>query len=198
MWSGGIDSTYVIAKQLLETENNIFAHHISLVNCERRARAEEVAINKLCQKLSKIRDFKLTRNLIDDSKMPTIVYDMARVCFEVGAVSKAFCHHTIPIYLDKWTIGTNKEEGHWQERWDIIEPAVRAAEWSPGRDRFIKFELQDLVTKREEMDYLAKHDLLEDCWYCRTPVKIISDSVYTPCGKCKTCEEVNKAKEEMI
>ena len=198
MWSGGIDSTYILAKMLLETENNIFAHHVSLVNCENRARAEEEAVNKLCKKLSKIRDFKLTRNLIDDSKMPTIVYDMARVCFEAGSVSKAWYHYDFPITLDEWTIGTHKAEGHWQERWDIIEPAVRAAEWSPNRERPIKFKLHDLVTKQEEMSYLAKHDLLDDCWYCRTPVKIIGDSVYTPCGKCKTCEEVNKAKKEMI
>jgi hypothetical protein len=49
-----------------------------------------------------------------------------------------------------------------------------------------------MATKREEMNYLKSLDMLESCWYCRTPVKVMSDSVYVACGKCKTCEEIKE------
>jgi 7-cyano-7-deazaguanine synthase in queuosine biosynthesis len=197
MWSGGIDSTYVLAKQLLETNNNVFAHHIYLKNCEGRDVAEAWAVKSIGDKLSKIRPFTFTSNHIDDTRMPTLVYDMARTCFEAGAVSKAFYHSPMMIDIDKWTIGTHSDEGHNWERWEFIGPATKAAEWSPGRTKFMEFELPPMVTKREEMDFLAKHDLLDDCWYCRTPIKIIAEQTHISCGKCKTCVEVKKAKGEL-
>lgn len=187
MWSGGIDSTYTLAKLLAETDHNIFAHHIELKNVEGRDIAERNAVLKLIPKLKQIRDFKLTANFIDDSKMPTIVYDMARVCFEAGAVSKAFYHYSEPVILDEWTIGTHKDEGHWQERWDIISHATRAAEWSPERKTYMKFFLGELVTKTEEIEYLSNLGLLFDTWFCRTPTK------NGCCNKCKTCIEVSQA-----
>lgn len=196
MWSGGIDSTYVLAKMLKETDHNIFAHHIELKNCERRDLTERNSVLKLHEKLTKIRPFQFSVNFIDDSKMPTIVYDMARVCFEAGAVSKGFYHYTNQVVLDKWTIGTHKDEGHNWERWEVIKHATRAAEWTKGREKFIEFELPEMVSKKEEMDYLQSLDLLDDCWFCRTPHYIVDKHVYVSCGKCKTCIEVKKAKEQ--
>lgn len=192
MWSGGIDSTYVLAKMLKETEHNIFAHHIYLKNCEGREVAEAWAIKALGDKLNKIRPFKFTSNSIDDSRMPTIVYDMARVCFEAGAVSKAFYHRPKPIKLDKWTIGTHEKEGHNWERWEFIKHATVAAEWTKGRTEFIEFELPEMVSKKEEMRYLKELNLLDDCWYCRTPVPDFKTKTYKICGICKTCIEVKE------
>lgn len=186
MWSGGIDSTYVLTKLLKETDMKIFAHHIYLKNIENRQAKEAEAIEKLIKKLGAIRKFNFTWNWIDDTVMPTMVYDMARVCFEAGAVSKAFYHYKKPFIIDKWTIGTNKEEGHWQERWDVITSATRAAEWSPGRKDYIRFELQPMVPRAEEMKYLDSLSLLQDCWYCRRPKE------GKPCSVCPTCLEVEK------
>ena len=187
MWSGGIDSTYTLAKLLHDSSFKIHAHHIVLHNVERRSNAEVEAIRKLMPKLQQIRPFTFTENFIDDSRMPTMVYDMARVCFEAGAVSKGFYHHPNQIIFDKWTIGTHEAEGHNWERWDVIKHATRAAEWTKGREKFIEFELQPLVSKKAEMDYLADLGLLDDCWYCRTPFNS------KPCGICKTCGEVKEA-----
>jgi len=187
MWSGGIDSTYTLAKLLKETDLKILAHHIFLKNCENRHLSEQYAVQKLGEKLRAIRPFSYTWNMIDDSYLPTIPYDMARVCFEAGAVSKAFYHARDPKFIKKWTIGTHKAEGHWQERWDVISSATRSAEWSPGRTDFIEFELQPMATKEEEMKYLDGLGLLEDCWYCRTPKE------GKPCESCKTCMEVKNA-----
>jgi 7-cyano-7-deazaguanine synthase in queuosine biosynthesis len=187
MWSGGIDSTYTLAKLLHDSSFKIHAHHIVLNNIERRSKAESQAISKLMPKLHRIRPFTFTENLIDDSRMPTMVYDMARVCFEAGAVSKGFYHHPNQIIFDKWTIGTHEAEGHNWERWEVIKHATKAAEWSKGREKFIEFELQPMVSKRAEMMYLKEFGILDDCWYCRTP----RDG--KPCNQCKTCDEVKGA-----
>lgn len=194
MWSGGIDSTYSAAKLLNETEHNVYLHHIYLQNVENRARHEAKAIKALGDKLNKIRPFKFTHNTIDDSYMPTMVYDMARVCFEAGAVSKGWYHYNGTI-LHKWTIGTHEAEGHNWDRWEVIKHATRAAEYTDPRHlhpsekprtEFIEFELLPMVSKKQEMQYLKELNLLDDCWYCRTPTE-------GPCGVCKTCEEVKQA-----
>lgn len=188
MWSGGIDSTYVLAKMLKETSHKVFAHHIDLNNCEGRGIAERIAVQALAKKMQEIRPFHITVNMIDDSRMPTIVYDMARVCFEAGAVSKGYYHHPInPITLDKWTIGTHQAEGHNWERWEVIKHATRAAEWTAGRKDWIEFELPEMVSKKEEIMYLKEYGLFDDCWYCRTPMN------GRPCNRCKTCAEVKEA-----
>lgn len=203
MWSGGIDSTYSAAKLLNETDHNVYLHHIYLQNVENRARHEAKAIKALGDKLNKIRPFKFTHNTIDDSYMPTMVYDMARVCFEAGAVSKGWYHYNGTI-LHKWTIGTHDTDGpsppdgpigHNWTRWSVIKHATRAAEYTDPRhlhpsekprEQFIEFELLPVVSKKEEIRYLKELNLLDDCWYCRTPKE-------GPCGVCKTCEEVKQA-----
>lgn len=188
MWSGGIDSTYTMAKLLKEHDGRIHAHHICLVNKEGRQRAEENAIRRLMPKLQNIRQFSYTENLIDDSRLFQIPYDMARVCFEAGVVARGFSQCTDLIF-DRWTIGTHKGEGHWQSRWNVISKGTEAAYWyrEDGMIPPPKFELMPMVSKKEEMLYLKELGLLDDCWYCRTPVRM------EPCGKCKTCIEVEEA-----
>lgn len=193
MWSGGIDSTYVLAHLLKETNHNVFAHHIYLKNCERRDQAEARSIRKLVPKLREIRDFTLSANYVDDSFMPSLTWDMARVCFEAGAISRGWYFAREPIKIDIWHIGTCSEEGHWQERFDVISQSTRAAEWHPERKDYIKFELYPTVSKAAEMEYLENLGLLKDCWYCRHPQYTTPES-QEPCGKCKTCAEVMDAR----
>jgi 7-cyano-7-deazaguanine synthase in queuosine biosynthesis len=196
MWSGGIDSTYVLAHLLKETNHNVFAHHIYLKNCERRDLAEARSIEKLVPKLRAIRDFTFTVNFINDEHMPSLTWDMARTCFEAGAVARGWYYAREPKKIDTWTIGTCAEEGHWQERFDIISQSTLAAQWAPGRTDYMTFELYPTVKKSEEMEYLGKLGLLQDCWYCRYP-RYTSPTSQEPCGKCKTCAEVRSAQLDL-
>ena len=43
MWSGGIDSTFKLAYLLKETEYQVHAHHVHIVNREGRSQAEPAA-----------------------------------------------------------------------------------------------------------------------------------------------------------
>ena len=187
MWSGGIDSTYCLARILKESKyERVHAHHIALHNFERRGNAESEALRKLMPKLQQIRPFTFTENLIDDSMLKDrLPYDMARTCFEAGVIYKAvFCGQDA-----KWTIGTHEAEGHNWERWEVIKHATNAGSWHPNQKAFIEFELQPMVSKAAEMKYLADLGLLEDCWYCRTP-----ERTGKPCERCKTCDEVEDAR----
>lgn len=178
MWSGGIDSTYTIAKLLKETPVDVHAHHIYLVNSENRHIAENKAVAALLPKLEAIRPFTFSQSRIDHSRLPGFPFDMAVVCFEAGVISRV-----IPE-IKRWTIGTHEQEGHWKERWEIIKGATRAACWPYDAPEFF---LHGITKKENEMTYLEKMGLLSECWYCREPK---GDRV---CGQCKTCAEVRLA-----
>lgn len=214
MWSGGIDSTYILAKLLKETDKNIYVHHIVLHNCEMRGNAELDAVNSLVKKIKEIRPFRFTWNVVDDRNLPSLVYDMARVAFESGAVSKAWYYKDFfhglkkedwnPIELTELYIGTNAEEGHNWDRWEYLKNAIFAAEytdqkhlpsWMEARKNFLTYVPHDWVTRREEMLYLKEHDILNECWFCRTPQYDQKEKKYKTCGVCKTCFEVRSIEE---
>jgi hypothetical protein len=192
MWSGGIDSTYTLAKLLSETDYEIHAHHIYLVNHEQRHVAENKAIKNLLPKLKEIRDFTFSESMIDHSKLPLYPFDMAIVCSEAGVVMRAHKIHQDLTAFDRWTIGTHLSEGHWEERFSVILGCTRGMYWGPSFGEPPPFELQPMVTKYEEMNYLGNINLLQDCWYCRTP------RGKDVCGACKSCAEVSKTMIENL
>lgn len=186
MWSGGIDSTYTLAKMLKETDHEIHAHHIHLVNKENRAKAESDSINKLLRKLNCIRSFNFSQSIISYPEYSNIPFDMAIVCFEAGVLQKEHAYNPNKTPFDKWTIGTHEDEGHWQERWDVIHPCTKAACW-PKQEP--EFELQPMVQKYQEMKFLLSFGLLEDCWCCRHP-SYSNNGEAKVCGECKACNEI--------
>lgn len=179
MWSGGIDSTYTLTK-LLSGGHEVHAHHIEIINREgSRHLCEIQACKDLIPKLQAIKNFTFTRSIVDHTAHENYPFDMAVVCFEAGVVSRSH-------KFEKWTIGTHKDEGHWIERWKVIEPAARAACWPNDMP---EFELLPLVSKKQEMQFLDELEILGDCWYCRSPVQ---GAEFVECATCKTCIEVRK------
>jgi 7-cyano-7-deazaguanine synthase in queuosine biosynthesis len=184
MWSGGIDSTFKLSYLLKETEYQVHAHHVHIVNREGRGTAERAACRALRPKLRSIRRFAYTESTIDHSQHDRIPFDMAIVAFEVGVVARSgegpksepFTH---------WTIGTHKAEGHYQRRFDLYEAMVNAVCFPSD---YPAFEMGKVVTKEEEIAYLDDLCLSADCWYCRTP------RAGRPCGKCGTCQDVSEAR----
>lgn len=186
MWSGGIDSSYLLAKELKETDDTIFSHHIHFVNQEKRHDSELQAIINLIPLLRKIREFHYTDSAV---RLPGLPFDMAVVNFIAGLEMRRLRLEK-GIIIDWWGIGTCLEEGHDEIRFQVLLGGNKAAYWTRLPDVQIPppFKLHDLVTKRAEMEYLKQLGMLESCWYCRTPT--INGKV---CKKCKTCEEVAKA-----
>lgn len=193
MWSGGIDSTYTLAKMLKETDNEIHAHHIHINNAEGRMIAESEAIRALMPKLQAIRPFDACTSGSDFSHVAAMPYDNPIILFHAGVVARGLGMRAGTKAVDKWTIGTCLEEGHNQERWNVTIGAFHAGYYSQpelNRPPAPEFELLPLVSKREEMLYLDKLGLLDVCWYCRRPQMI--DGELIECNQCKTCHEVKK------
>jgi hypothetical protein len=184
MWSGGIDSTFKLAYLLKETEYQVHAHHVHIVNREGRSKAEHLACVALRPKLKAIRRFAYTESRIDHRQHDKIPFDMAIVAFEAGVAARSGEGRSSEPFTH-WTIGTHKAEGHYQRRFDLYEPMVNAVCFPSD---YPAFEMGKVVTKKEEMIYLDELGLLADCWYCRTP------RAGRPCGRCGTCENVKVAR----
>jgi 7-cyano-7-deazaguanine synthase in queuosine biosynthesis len=184
MWSGGIDSTFKLAYLLKETEHQVHAHHVNIVNHEGRTRAERAACKALRRSLKTIRDFAYTESTIDHRQHHKIPFDMAIVAFEAGVVARSGDGRHVEPFTH-WTIGTHKAEGHFQRRFDLYEPMVNAVCF-PGD--YPVFEMGKVVTKAEEIAYLEELGLFGDCWYCRFP------RAGRACGHCGTCKEVRLAR----
>ena len=123
MWSGGIDSTFKLAYLLKETEYQVHAHHVHIVNREGRSQAEQAACAALRSKLKAIRSFAYTDSRIDHRQHAKIPFDMAIVAFEAGVVARSGEGRSSEPFTH-WTIGTHKAEGHYQRRFDLYEAMV--------------------------------------------------------------------------
>lgn len=185
MWSGGIDSTYVLTRLLHESEQPLYAHHVQITNATQRHPKEAGAVDALFPRLRGIRDFHLSTSAVDFRHLHELThmipFDMQVVCAHAGAFFRSMeigAKRTVA----RWTIGTHKDEGHWGERWHAIEPAVAAMAWPATPGEF--FLLEPLATKQEEMAYLEDRGLLDHTWYCRMP------RAGEPCRKCTPCTDV--------
>lgn len=195
MLSGGIDSVYSLVKLLKETKDEILVHHVDLINQEDRFRIEGkrcLEVVDYCRK--NYRDFSFSQSAVDHRGFRFFGYDMVTVGFEAGIVAHSYLMAKgQPV--DRWTVGTCTEEGHWEERFEHVEACV-AANCFPHEPP--SFFLLPMVTKREEMDYLPER-LVDICWTCRTPVK--TDDGVEECGECKTCKlmiEVRQARARAV
>ena len=186
MFSSGIDSTYTLLKLLQETADDIYAHHIHMVNPEGRHAVEADRARKIitwCN--ANIRKVKYSESTIDHRGLRWFGYDIMAVGFEAGVVAHSFMIAR-GRKLDRWTIGTCLEEGHWEERFTHVLNCCAASSFPhPPPDFF----LLPLIPKAEEMAYLPR-DVLDLCWTCRRPVKQPDGSV-AECGTCQTCLVMN-------
>ena len=192
MFSGGIDSTYTLVKLLKETDDEILAHHIHLVNPERRWKAEAEACHRIFERCrTEFRDFQYSESLVDHRGLSWFGYDMVTVGFEAGLVAHSYFqkHGRMP---DRWANGKCVEEGYNNERFRHVKACVSANTWPhPPPEPFIWTP----VTKREQMIYLGP-ELTAECWTCRRPNETADGLV--ACGSCRTCKLVEPLRTELF
>ena len=182
MFSGGIDSTYTLAKLLRETDDEILVHHIHLVNPEGRHLVEAKACARIvdyCR--THFRDFSFSESAIDHRGFRFFGYDMISVGFEAGIVAQSYlaARERMP---DRWTVGSCTEEGSNPDRWPHVLACFAANCFPFDPPRYFNLPI---VPKAEEMAYLPPA-LLDLVWTCRTPRR--SEEGFTECGDCKTCK----------
>lgn len=192
MFSGGIDSVYALARLLRESDDVIIAHHLNLVNLERRHLAERDACRKLVSYLRRTeRDFKYSESTVDRRRLSGFGMDDVTVAFEAGAVAKSYAHAASGT-IDRWTTGTcleeeledmsAGEEGDSEQLGHMLSCTAAAAFPVPP-PRYFQLPI---IPKRAQMDFMGK-TLVELCWTCRQPVAR-DHGGFDECGTCKTCE----------
>lgn len=179
MLSGGIDSTYLLARSLRETKGAVQAHHIHLVNPEGRHEAEAEACRKIVEFCRRnYRDFTYSESTVIRSG-PSFGLDIMTVALEAGVVAA-----NMSQWPQRWMVGdcaedrsnpldTPKRRGH-------IE-AIMAASCFPKAPPH--YQIYPVRAKRKLAGYMGP-ELTSLCWSCRTPVD------GNPCGECKACEQV--------
>src|SRR5205814_7205769 len=82
MFSGGLDSTAMLAKLLQETDDELRVHHIRMVNREARAPAEQAAVERIvawCR--DRYRPFRYTESGLDFAELQAIPIDYVSIAF---------------------------------------------------------------------------------------------------------------------
>lgn len=182
LWSGGIDSTYMIYRALMNGEN-IHVHHISMRNSEKRADHEKIAITALKE------EFK-NMGLSFDFSTSSVDYTETYIGFDYHMYlllgQKACIAQFKPAQI---CIGRNKDDidtvdpdiiSGLYKYWTVLTEYVSPTH--PYVNKKVLCPLKDL-TKKEIINGLPKN-LLNLCWSCRTP------NGNNPCGSCKTCKEI--------
>jgi len=182
MYSGGLDSTALLANLLTATRHKLHVHHIEINNLENRAEAENNAIRLIMDYCREnYRPFTYSTSKHEFNLGIGGGLDMSLALFTAGRVYNA-CGGGLDTV---WT-------GHISpSTWEIVEGAAvmhanfinkrRVPEWLRPLARMKKKDIYESIPE----------ELAQMCWSCRTPV--YEDGAYHPCGKCHTCQTIAKA-----
>ena len=184
MMSGGVDSVYALWALLTGTDDTILVHHINFANAEGRHSIEALRSRQIVDYLSaKVRPFNYSESTIDHRGLAWFGYDIVAVGFEAGLIAHSYLrNHHRPV--DRWTIGTCREEGHWQGRFRHVE-ACCAANCFPHPPP--DFFLLPPIPKQEQIARLPE-ELVALTWGCRHPV--LTHRGIEACAICTTCRRL--------
>lgn len=200
MFSGGVDSTFLLKQALIETSDDVIAHHVHIVNNEGRHEAEAQACRKIvdyCR--ANYRPFRYSESLVNRSGFAAAGFDVMTVALEGGiaASNLLLSDGKMPDY---WTLGLNAEElaslnkqagfsgvasgdvRYSDVRLGHVCSVMRASCFPNDPPRYLA---PDVRPKRELIAYLGPQ-LSRLCWTCRRPQKL--ERGFRPCGTCATCK----------
>lgn len=193
LWSGGVESTSLIKKFLTDTDHQVFAHFIRLVNPEQRLANEASAVKTLYPLLSAIRPFSLTLSdlsicsgeaLPNDSKTAAFIGVSAMYQMNCNELHKGYCKED--QYIRTFVNGVSTilpRQSHdplyyHKKNQELIKMLLRTEDQHKEVHPYIP---HNDLTKKEHMIYLG--GLLEHTWSCRRPVNNMI------CGRCHSCIE---------
>jgi hypothetical protein len=209
MFSGGIDSTAVLKRLLVETDKNIFAHHIHIISGEGEGKfytSETAAVNQIIPYMkNNYRDFNYSESKVDIEEMCSLIGYFPRLIKEriwarhsSGGTLGGFIHDikicaymgsilahlidAIEMYSgDSYNTGYAEE----LEGCDKISEGV----WHPHKPVMFN-RMTGNETKIDNINYLEK-ELLDMTWGCRKPQG--ETWPYTVCNDCATCDRTEPA-----
>ncbi|MDP6429467.1 MAG: hypothetical protein QF393_15720 [Rhodospirillales bacterium] len=191
--SGGIDSTYTLAKLLNDTDDEVLVHHIHLVTNSGRHEPEAEAcknIVEFCQ--SHYRPFSYTQSAIDRRRFVSHGYDLLSAGFEAGVVSSSYFLATSNI-VDRWFVGLATDDPVPRFR---MKHAQDCCEYNCQEGNAPMLTLFQPVSLQTQIDYMPAK-LYNMTWSCRSPEKQgekqsdkqgeKQEGGFATCGACAPC-----------
>jgi 7-cyano-7-deazaguanine synthase in queuosine biosynthesis len=186
MFSGGLDSTAVLARLLSETDEDLRVHHIRMHNREGRVEAEQGAVDAIIAWCSRhYRGFRFSQSGLDFSELGAIPIDYISVAYvacqvaidtpgcnriaagtlarDLDEMKRSVCGAQRRVFAAMYECYRGRKLGEPQVDW--IYPVYSLSK--PQIASFLGPELQALT------------------WSCRRPVHAATG--HQPCGNCKPC-----------
>jgi len=188
--SGGIDSTHCLYNLLMEKKEVVLIHHMRLYNwCGRQSHEYRAVQNILAWlRIHRLNHFIYEETAFDYGTCRQLLLDAAVVVFSAMAAARQYS--SIERYVRCGHIGDIEYQSNRGDVYGADNEKVR--EEIPklilGR-RLEPIRPNKEKTKQQVISELPK-DLFKLTWYCRTPMR---SSFGIPCGRCKTCKEVETA-----
>tara|TARA_Y100000310_G_C20573492_1_gene759266 strand:- start:401 stop:1078 length:678 start_codon:yes stop_codon:yes gene_type:complete len=203
MFSGGVDSTAMLYRQLRDTNDIVYAHHINFINRENRAYCEMVAVKDIVSYLQKnVRKFHYSESTFIWPGKYYVGWDIITAMYIGSCVTgdiieedkrrssaEKICFHY------QIAIGDNHDDfGSYQWKSPIAQSIFLTASLrQPWLNQTIPQIIQPIAD-------ISKKDLIEDMpqelynltWSCRQPVFKIKKNSYVECGKCNVCLDIKK------
>ncbi len=186
MFSGGLDSTAVLAKLLAQTQDDLRVHHIRMRNREGRADAEKAAVDAIVAWCAKhYRSFRFSQSGLDFSELGAIPIDYLSVAYvacqvaidtpgcnriavgtlarDLDEMKRSVCDAQRRVFAAMYECYRARKLG--EARVDWIYPVYSMSK--PQIASFLGPELRDMT------------------WSCRRPLHTALG--YQRCGNCKPC-----------
>lgn len=192
MFSGGLDSTYILYDAVKNTNDKIWVHHIVLKNTvEVRWKEELLAARKIMEYCQKIRRFPYSESEWGFPFKKYFCWDIDIVAFTAAQIVPNIAGDDKVVLVT----GRVKED-------DNVESSVQQLEytqaiWEASIKKFsgrVEDKILKPIKDKHKKDLITELplDLLNMVWYCRN-----SDQG-RPCGKCKSCKDMIEARKSIV
>jgi len=184
MLSGGLDSTAMLVKLLTESDAPLRVHHIRMENRERRAGAEQAAVEAIvawCR--ARYRPFRYSESGLDFRDLEAIPIDYLSIAFVACqvAIDTPGCTQVAVGALERDTDIENRSARQ-RRAFDEMYACYRARKLGEPSVAWI------YPVYRQPKDQLAAGlppELVALTWSCRRP--LFAAGKFQPCGACKAC-----------
>jgi 7-cyano-7-deazaguanine synthase in queuosine biosynthesis len=184
MFSGGLDSTAMLVRLLTESDEPLRVHHIHMQNAERRAAAEQAAVESIvgwCR--ARYRPFRYSESGLDFRGLEAIPIDYLAIAFVAChvAIDTPGCTRVAVGALERDTDIENRSARQ-RRVFDEMYACYRARKLGEPAVEWV------YPVYRETKAALAAglpEALVALTWSCRRPVSIAGK--FQPCGACKAC-----------
>lgn len=199
MFSGGVDSTYMLYHYLKNTKYDIHAHHISMrYPSEPRWKQEDIASRKIMEYCKKIRPFGYTESLFaigfkryvgrDSDTQLLVASKVAPNLKGKVHVALGWMNDDRESEVDALRMRNNVTQKLWEAFCGSMDRP-----FGDNVQRKLLFPLMDMDLCKKEIVKDMPKELLDMTWSCRRPIRD-KDGNIKPCGKCRPCKKMNLIK----